>query len=478
MDGVTRYGGLRQWLEIVQGWGEVVRIEGAHWDGEIGALSHLARRRRRGPAVLFDRIVDSPAGHRILINALGSARRLALTLGLGEVAGERELMERWKEKWRGMKTVPPRRVKDGPVLENVFSGPEVDVTSFPAPRWHEGDGGRYLGTGCVVILRDPETGWVNVGTYRVQLQGKNRLTCFIGSTHHGFTIRQKYLSRGERCPVAIALGPDPLLFLAASAMGVPPNQSEYDYAGGIKGEPIPVVAGELTGLPVPSEAEVVMEGFFLPGEKVAEGPFGEFTGYYASGSREETIVEIVGVYHRSDPILLGSPPIQPPNESTFTNAILRSPSVEQELAAAGVPDVRGAWCHEVGAGRMLIAVAIKQRYPGHAKQVLTMATSCYTGLQSGKIVIVVDEDVDVSNLEEVMWVACTRMDPERDVEILKRFPGSLLDPSLEPGRKHHNSRLLIDATRPYEWLEKFAPTVAVSDDLMKRVQNKWGDLLG
>jgi 4-hydroxy-3-polyprenylbenzoate decarboxylase len=437
----------------------------------------LARRRRRGPAVLFDRIVDCPPGHRILINALGSARRLALTLGLGEVAGERELMQRWKEKWRGIETIPPRQVKNGPVLENGFSGAEVDLARFPAPRWHEHDGGRYLGTGCVVILRDPETGWVNLGTYRIQCQGKNRLTCFIGSTHHGFTIRQKYLSRRERCPVAIALGPDPLLFLAASALGVPPNHCEYDYAGGIKGEPVPVLSGEITGLPIPSEAEVVMEGFFLPEQKAREGPFGEFTGYYASGSREETIVEVEGVCHRSEPILLGSPPIQPPNESTFTNAILRSASVEQELAAAGVPDVRGAWCHEVGAGRMLIAVAIQQRYPGHAKQVLTMATSCYTGVQSGKIVIVVDEDVDVSNLEEVMWVACTRMDPERDVEVLRRFPGSLLDPSLEPEKKHHNSRLLIDATRPYEWREKFAATVGVSEDVMTRVKNKWGALL-
>jgi 4-hydroxy-3-polyprenylbenzoate decarboxylase len=125
-----------------------------------------------------------------------------------------------------------------------------------------------------------------------------------------------------------------------------------------------------------------LEGFFSPEQKRTEGPFGEFTGYYASSARPEPIVEVQGLYHRSDPILIGSPPTRPPNESTFTNAILRSSSVEEELAAAGVPDVRGVWCHEVGAGRMFIAVAITQRYPGHAKQVLAATTACYTGVQN------------------------------------------------------------------------------------------------
>ena len=470
--------GLRDWLETVQGWGEVVSIEGAHWDEEIGALSQLARKRRQGPALLFDRIPDYEPGYRILVNALGATRRLALTLCVGEVADDRELMERWKAKWKGLCLIPPRLVQDGPLFENRYLGAEVDLSRFPAPHWHERDGGRYLGTGCVVIFRDPESGWVNLGTYRIQLQGKNRVTCMIGAAHHGSIIREKYLSRGQRCPVAMVLGPDPLLFLTASALGVPPDKSEYDYAGGIKGEAISVIQGEMTGLPIPAGAEIALEGFFIPGESASEGPFGEFTGYYASGTRQETAVEIKAVYHRSQPIILGSPPTRPPNESTFTNAILRSSSVEEELLAAGVPDIKGVWCHEVGAGRMLIVVAIKQRYPGHAKQALVMTTSCYTGVQMGKIVIVVDEDVDITNLEEVMWAVCTRIDPARDVEILRRLPGGHLDPALERGHTHYNSRLLVDATRPFEWREKFAPTVTVNKELMGRVQKRWGYLLG
>lgn len=471
------YENLREWLEIVQGWGHVVAIEGAHWDEEIGALSQLARKRHQGPALIFDRIPGYQPGYRILVNALGATRRLALTLSVGEVGDDRELMQKWKAKWKGLKLIPPRQVKDAPLLENRHFDGDVDISRFPAPHWHEHDGGRYLGTGCVVIFRDPNSGWVNLGTYRIQFQAENRVTCMIGALHHGAILREKYLSRGERCPVVIVLGPDPLLFLTASALGVPHDRSEYDYAGGIKGEPIAVIQGERTGLPIPAAAEIALEGFFTPEARVEEGPFGEFTGYYASGARQEPVAEIEAVYHRSQPIIIGSPPSPPPNESTFTNAILRSSSAEEELIAAGVPDVHGVWCHEVGAGRMLIAVAIKQRYPGHAKQALAMTTSCYTGVQMGKIVIAVDEDVDITNLEEVMWAVCTRIDPARDVEILRRMPGGHLDPALERGHTQYNSRLLIDATRPFEWREKFAPTVTVNKELIARVQKKWGHLL-
>ncbi len=477
MSETFEYENLRDWLKIVRDQGEIVDIEGAHWDGEMGALTYLARKRRQGPALLFDHIPGHAPGHRVLVNTLGSCRRLGLALGLGGVTSDRELLEKWKEKWNALKLIPPEWVQNSPLLENHRSGSEIDLGSFPAPRWHEGDSGRYLGTGCVVILRDPDTGWVNLGTYRVQLHGPNRITCFIGATHHGYLIRQKYLSRNEPCPVAITLGQDPLLLVVASALGVPPNKDEYEYAGGIKGRPIPVIAGKLTGLPIPASAEVALEGYFLPDEKIEEGPFGEFTGYYASGARHEPVIEVKQIYHRTEPILMGAPPSRPPNEGSYVNGFLRSGSVEEEMKGAGVPDLHAVWCHEVGAGRMLIAVAIRQRYPGHAKQALVMATSCYTGVQNGKIVIAVDEDIDVSNLEEVMWAACTRVDPGRDVEILRRMPGSFLDPSLEPGHAHYQSRLLIDATRPFEWRDRFARTVSVDKSVLERVQQRWGRLL-
>jgi 4-hydroxy-3-polyprenylbenzoate decarboxylase len=259
-------------------------------------------------------------------------------------------------------------------------------------------------------------------------------------------------------------------------LGVPQNKSEYEYAGAIRGEAIPVIEGEITGLPIPAEAEVVLEGEFDFSERRTEGPFGEFTGYYASGQREESLVHVKGIFYSSRPILLGSPPTRPPNESTFIQSILLSGALEEELKGAGIPGVEGVWCHEVGAARMLIAVAIKQRYPGHAKQALVAASNTYTGILS-KIVIVVDEEVDVSDLEEVMWAVCTRIDPARDVEVLRRCPSNYLDPAVQPGQPTMTSRLLIDGTRPYEWRERFAPVIALDKEAELKVREKWGHIL-
>jgi UbiD family decarboxylase len=471
-----QYSTLKEWVELCRHTGDVVQVSGIHWDREMGVLAQLARRQHQGPAFLFDRIPDCEAGHRVLVNTLGSTRRLALTLRLDQASDHRDLCAKWKAKWKELKLIPSQRVKDGSVLQNRLAGGDVDLGRFPAPRWHEQDGGRYLGTGCVVILRDPDSGWVNLGTYRIQLQGRQEVTCFIGATHHGSMIREKYARRGESCPVAIVLGADPLLLLCAGSMGVPPNQSEYEYAGGIRGEAIPVVEGEFSGLPIPAEAEVVLEGQFDFTERKTEGPFGEFTGYYASGRREEALVHVKGISYSSEPILLGSPPTRPPNESTFIQSILLSGSLEEELKGAGIPNVEAVWCHEVGAARMFIVVAIKQGYPGHAKQALVAASNTYTGILS-KIVIVVDDDVDVTDLEEVMWAVCTRIDPARDVEILRRCPSNYLDPAVAPGQPTMTSRLLIDGTRPYEWRERFAPVISLDREAELKVRETWGRLL-
>jgi len=471
-----QYDNLGQWVENLKSVGEVVELSGVHWNKAMGVVSQLARKRREGPALLFSGIPDYQPDFTVLVNSLGSTKRLALILRLGEISGYRDLVNKWKTKWKGLKLIPPLAVTNGPVLKNRCVGKDVDLHRFPAPHWHELDGGRYLGTGCVVIVKDPDTGWINLGTYRVQLQSKNEVTCYIGSTHHGSMIRQKYLQAGKRCPVAIVLGADPLLLLTASALGVPLQHSEYDYAGGIKGEPISVITGEMTGLPFPADAEAVLEGHWDFNSKFSEGPFGEFTGYYASGIREEARIEVQAAYFRDKPIFLGGPPTRPPNEGTFVNSILLSGSVEEELKGMGLPDLQGVWCHEAGAARMLTVVAIKQRYPGHAKQALVAASNTYTNIHN-KIVIVVDDDVDITNLEEVMWAVCTRIDPEHDVEILRRCASTILDPAVPRGGTPRTSRLLIDATRPYERREQFARVISINEEIENKVRAEWGHLL-
>jgi 4-hydroxy-3-polyprenylbenzoate decarboxylase len=277
-------------------------------------------------------------------------------------------------------------------------------------------------------------------------------------------------------PVAMSFGHDPVIFLAGG-IEIPWGLSEYDWAGGIRGEPIEVIEGPVTGLPIPARAEIVIEGFVDPADKKTEGPFGEWTGYYASAEREEPVVRVAALYHRNTPIILGCPPTKPPSELAYYRSFLRAAAIEEQLAAAGVPDVQAVWCHEVGGSRLLNVVSIRQRFAGHARQAGMVATQCQAAAYLGRFTIVVDEDIDVMNLEEVMWAVCTRCDPEKDIEILRRCWSGPLDPIIPPGQRGLNSRAIIDATRPFEWRDKFPIVAESSAERRAEVMQKWGSMI-
>ncbi|HEV2357153.1 MAG TPA: UbiD family decarboxylase [bacterium] len=466
------YRDLRDWMTEVEELREIKTIHNAHWDVEIGVITEIVMN-RHGPAVLFDRIAEYPAGYRILVNALGGPKRLAHTLGLPADRDVRELLRLWQEKNRALRPLAPRVVRDGPVMENVRRGDDVDLLAFPTPKWHEHDGGRYIGTGSVDITRDPDEGWVNLGCYRVMIHDRNHVGFYISPGKQGRIQREKWFARGGRMPIAMSFGHDPAIFMAGG-IELPWGLSEYDWVGGIKGRPVEVIEGPVTGLPIPADAEIVIEGFVEPDRRLPEGPFGEWTGYYASKQREEPVVEVQALYHRNDPILLGSPPVKPPSELAYYRAFLRAAAIDEELRQAGVPDVTGVWCHEVGGSRLFNVVAIKQRYPGHAKQAVAVATQCHAGAYLGRFTVVVDDDIDVMNLEEVMWAVCTRCDPERDIDILRRCWSGPLDPAIRPGQKGFNSRALIDATRPFEWRDEFPLVAESSPERRDEALKKWG----
>ncbi|MDP2726384.1 MAG: UbiD family decarboxylase, partial [Dehalococcoidia bacterium] len=313
---------LRGWMAEVEALGQLQIARGAHWDLEIGTITELVRRQKNRPAVVFDDIPGYSSGFRVLGNIFGSVDRMALTWGLPLGLSMKELKDAVSKKYRSLEPIPPIEVSNGPIMENVMSGAEVDLFKFPVPKWHELDGGRYIGTASATITRDPEENWVNLGTYRVMVMDKNHVGFMISTGHQGRTHRDKYFARNQPMPVAISCGHDPTIFLVASRE-YPWGVCEYDYAGAIKGQPIEVIKGPLTGLPIPATAEIVLEGFATPGETRIEGPFGEYTGYYGSAARDEPIIEIKAVYYRNDPIILGSPPSRPPSEQTFTSAIVR-----------------------------------------------------------------------------------------------------------------------------------------------------------
>ncbi len=470
------YQGLRGFIEEVERLGELRVARGADPHLEVGAITELAHHRVNGPAVLFDELVGYPPGYRLLVNSLGSASRTALALGLPTGRTWKELVPLWRQKMKTIRPTPPVFVPDGPVLENVQRGDDVDLFQFPTPFWHEHDGGRYIGTGVLDILPDPDSDWVNIGTYRVMLVDRNHVCLYISPGKHGRIIRDKYFASGQPMPVAMSFGHDPLLFMASS-MEVPYGMSEYDWAGGVRGEPVPVIKAPITGLPIPADAEIVIEGHIRPGDTAPEGSFGEWTGYYASGSRAEPLMTVEAVYHRTNPIMLGSPPGKPPTELTAYRALVRSALIHEQLERAGVPDVQAVWTPEAGGTRLLIAVAIKQRYPGHARQAGHIAAMCHAGAYLGRYVVVVDEDVDVTDLNDVVWAMCTRADPEQSVDIIKRAWSGPLDPIIHPSRKGFNSRMIIDACRPFEWRDQFPAVAEASAELMERTRAKWGETI-
>ncbi|MDP7045132.1 MAG: UbiD family decarboxylase [Alphaproteobacteria bacterium] len=474
------YSDLREWIAEAKKFGEVRTVTGASWEKDIGVVAELVLRDSNAPCIVFDEVPGYPKGFRVLINFFGG-KRMNMTMGFPTHLSKLELSNmHLKYQVDGLPTIPYEVVNSGPVVDNVLEGDEVDVTMFPTPLWHEKDGGRYFGTGCFIVTKDPDSEWINVGCYRVMIHNGKQVGIYISPGKHGRMHRDKYEERGEPMPVVVVAGGDPMTFLAA-ASEFPPGMCEYDIVGGMRRKALEVVKGKHTGLPFPAHAEIAIEGFIEPGKRLMEGPFGEWTGYYASDEREEPVMDIRAIYHRDDPIILGCPPQRPPDELARYRAVIRSALLRNNIRKAGVPEVKSVWTHEVGGARMLVGVAIEQRYPGHSRQAGHIAAQCHVGAYAGKYVVVVDEDIDVSNLDELIWAMLTRSDPASSFDIIPEAWSTPLDPRIAPEDKakgnYRNSRAIIDACRPFHWRREFPPVNAMSADAAKKAREKWGYLL-
>jgi 4-hydroxy-3-polyprenylbenzoate decarboxylase len=479
------YRDLREWLQAAEELGELKSVRGVHWDREMGAMVDMCYRRggRRAPALLFDEVPGYAAGQRCLYGMMASPRRFALTIGGLDVAtarGTMDILERYRARMRDVAYVPPVEVSASPLLENVMEGDEVDLFKFPVPIHHELDGGRYIGTACAVITRDPDTGWINAGTYRVQVFERNVGACYISPGKHGRLHRDKYFERGQSCPAVAVVGLDPLLFLAARYQ-VPPGLSELDWVGGLREEPLSVLRGEHTGLPIPANSEIVLEGEFRHDEQRREGPFGEWPGYYAGGKVEEPVFRIKRVMYRDDPILTCAASNKPPHAHLYERAFIRSAALWEGLEKASVPEIKGVWVHEAGSGRTFNVVSIKQRYHGHARQAGMLATQMVPVAYGNRWTIVVDDDIDPSSLDEVVWAMGTRCDPKEDLEITRRCWSSKIDPMIFD-KALFNSRVMVDACIPYERRGDFSPVAETSPALrakmIEKYRDKFAEILG
>lgn len=467
---------LREFVEALDKMGDLKKIDGAEWDLEMGALTELMWE-AGGPGLLFQNIKGYEGGTRVATNMFATRKRCLLALDMPLDLKEEEAIDRFEKSLAEVRPIPPRVVGSGPVSENVITGEKVDLLKMPIPRWHELDGGRYVGTGCLVIQRDPESGYVNVGTYRLQLHDGKTTGIYIGGSHQGSMIQKKYWKQGKSCPVAISLGPDPILFLMSSGgFGFPWGTSELDIAGHMKKRPVEVMIDEFTGLPIPIQSEIAFVGEIPPPdvESRPEGPFGEYTGYYASGTRPEPVIRVKTVYHRNNPVLLGSPPLMPKGPSGYSFALtVKKREIKRRLLERGISDVLDDCTLSIPG---IEVIKIKQKYAGHAMEIGEAALE----VAGARMVVVVDEDVDVRDPWQVLWAMGSRCDPENAIKVVTGRQTHTLDPGLSPEKRKKKdftvSKVMIDACRPYSWAKDFPPVNRCSKELRQKTLTKWKDL--
>lgn len=469
-DRQSALGDLRTLIDLAGARGELRTIKGADPYLEMGALYELSLKKAKPPLLLFEDIKGGPADRRILMNMRFQ------TIFNGDL--DLEALKRFRSvRNNSRESVPPRIVASGPITQNVLLGDDVDINLFPTGHWHEHDGGRYIGTEVVVINKDPDTAWVNLGTYRVQVQDSKTLSVFIEPGKHGSLIREKWWARGEPCPMVICVGQAPILGMVAgtsSSYGA----SEYEAAGARIGRPIDVVNGQLTGLPIPADAEIAFEGFMPPPEEETrpEGPFAEWPGYYTTEAHPEPVVRVGAIYFRDNPIHTAQPPAKP----TFPG---RQPSLAgmaalwDALERAGVPGVTGVWKPIGGGSRFINVISIKQLHQGHAKMAGLVATGAGPGAYLGRITIVVDDDIDITDPAEILWALATRWDPKTQTDIIDGCYSGHIDPVISPEKRAANditsSRIIIYAVRPWAWKDQFPRVNMVDHTYALQIANKW-----
>ena len=468
---------LEIWLQKVEAMGELKRIT-AEVDPNLEAatITYLVGQ-EKSPALLFENIKGHP-GHKALYNMIGcNLSRFCLMIGEKPVDHPLQAVQALQKKL-GRK-MPPKEVPLAAAIcnQNIVNGDAIDIRKFPAQRMWPLDGGMYLGTGDAVITKDPESGRVNVGCYRMMIKGPREIGIYTTPGKDAGLDREKWHRQGKPMPVAAAYGIDPLLFLVA-ATTLPKTENEYEYYSGINGAPIEVFTSDLTGLPLPARAEIIIEGHVYPDETFAEGPFGEFTGYYGRPSGTTPYMRVERVRYRNNPTLTCALMADgAANECGLFWAALRSAGIWADLQKLGVPGIQGVWSIPEAAGWGMTVVSIKQMYAGHAAQVMALAAQCTAGAYFGKYVIVVDDDIDPSNVGQVLWAMATRSRPAQSIDILRETWSTFLDPSLNPPEiRPWGSKALINACMDFKFIKSFSPRTKLDKDTYEQVVARWQEL--
>ena len=412
--------------------GEVIRItEPVSLEYDVMAVVLEYERRRRWPILLFERVQGSDMP--IVANVVASRRALAFALGVPESRLAVEYARRIKE------AIKPNVVASAPFRERVLTGAELDLRRLPIPTYFPGDAGRYLTAG-MLVARDPETGVETEGYHRFQIKGADRMGVSLHSRRRMFEYQRRAEARGEALPCAIALGLHPLVSMGSLAYP-PADVGKFSVVGGLLGEPLDVAPCATIDLHVPAAAEIVIEGEILAGVREPEGPFGEFTGYFSRRSTEH-VFQAKAISMRRAPWLqsIGSGRA---GDHITTLALVREAEIWNALQRV-IPNVTGVHVPLSGTSSFTAYVSIKQGRPGEAKHVIPIVLGVDHYL---KLVIVVDDDIDVFDESDVMWAVATRMQADRDLVTIGGSLGAMLDPSADD--RGVTAKLGIDATRPF-----------------------------
>lgn len=484
-----KYKDLRDFIAQLENRGELKRI-GVEVDPKL-EITEICDRvlKAGGPALLF----EQPKGYATLVlaNLFGTARRVALGMGRESPQALREigvLLAALKEPqpphgWRDaidklpllkqVLAMAPRVVGSAPCQEIVREGSDVDLDRLPIQTCWPQDAAPLITWG-LTVTRGPQKTRQNLGIYRQQVIGRNKLIMrWLAHRGGALDYRDHCLAHPrEPFPVAVALGADPATLLGA-VTPVPDALSEYQFAGLLRGAKTEVVKCLTHDLQVPAAAEIVLEGVIHPGETAVEGPFGDHTGYYNEQERFP-VFTVERVTTRRDPIYHSTFTGKPPDEPAVLGVALNEVFVP--LLQKQFPEITDFYLPPEGCSYRLAVVTMKKQYPGHAKRVMFGIWSYLRQFMYTKFIIVTDDDVDARNWKDVIWALVTRVDPQRDTVIVDNTPIDYLD--FASPVSGLGSKMGIDATGkwPAETAREWGRPIAMSDDVKRRVDALWQQL--
>ena len=484
-----QYKDLRDFIQQLERLGELRRID-TTIDPKLEMTEICDRTlRRAGPALLF----EHPTGSRIPVlgNLFGTPHRVALGMGADSVSALREIGQLlaylkepeppggFKDAWgklpllKQLMNMSPKVVKHPPCQENILAGEEVDLSQLPIQTCWPEDAGPLV-TWALVITRGPHKARQNIGIYRQQLIGRNKLI-MRWLSHRGGALDFRDWQQthpGERFPVAVALGADPATILAA-VTPIPDTLSEYAFAALLRNSKTEVSPCIGNDLQVPARAEFVLEGYIDPGEEAPEGPFGDHTGYY---NEVDTfpVFTVERITHRNEPIYHSTYTGRPPDEPAILGLALNEVFVP--ILQKQFPEIIDFYLPPEGCSYRLACISIKKQYPGHAKRVMFGLWSFLRQFMYTKFIIITDDDVDIRNWKDVIWAMTTRMDPARDSTIIENTPIDYLD--FASPVSGLGGKIGFDATNkwPGETTRQWGHPIRMSESVIRRIDQIWDEL--